>query len=132
FDLFVQSDRTLDRAQGGLGIGFSVAKRLGEMHGGQVLARSAGLVRVAAFEIRLPLVKRPSESLAVAPASEIVPRRVLVVDDNADAANSLAMLLEIDGHDAQAVYSAQEALGCVESLRPEVIILDIGLPEMDG
>jgi PAS domain S-box-containing protein len=132
FDLFVQSDRTLDRAQGGLGIGLSVAKRLVEMHGGQILARSAGLGRGAAFEIRLPLVNHPSESLAVAPASEIVPRRVLVVDDNADAANSLAMLLEIDGHDAHAVYSAQEALGCVESLRPEVIILDIGLPEMDG
>jgi PAS domain S-box-containing protein len=132
FDLFVQSDRTLDRAQGGLGIGLSVARRLVEMHGGQVRAASAGLGCGAMFEIRLPLIDNPSEQHSANPQSKVTPQRVLVVDDNADAANSLAMLLEIDGHEAQAVYTSQQALERVETFRPEVILLDIGLPEMNG
>jgi PAS domain S-box-containing protein len=132
FDLFVQSDRTLDRAQGGLGIGLSVAKRLMEMHGGQVQAASAGLGRGATFEIRLPMIQSPGELHSAVPQVKVAPRRVLVVDDNADAANSLAMLLEIDGHEAQAVYTSQQALERVKTFRPEVILLDIGLPEMNG
>ena len=132
FDLFVQSDRTLDRAQGGLGIGLSIAKRLVEMHEGRVRATSSGLGRGAVFEIRLPLAEAPSESCPAIPELKVVPRRVLVVDDNADAANSLAMLLEIDGHEAQAVYTGQQALERLETLRPDVILLDIGLPEMNG
>jgi len=132
FDLFVQSDRTLDRAQGGLGIGLSVAKRLVEMHEGRVGARSAGLGHGAVFEIRLPLIEIASESLTATLEPKVRPRRVMVVDDNADAANSLAMLLEIDGHEAQAVYTAQQALDRVEALRPDVILLDIGLPEING
>ena len=132
FDLFVQSDRTLDRAQGGLGIGLSVAKRLVEMHEGTVRARSAGLGHGAVFEIRLPLIEKAYESVPATMKPKMTPRRVLVVDDNADAANSLAMLLEIDGHQAQAVYTAQHALDRVQTLKPDVVLLDIGLPEMNG
>jgi PAS domain S-box-containing protein len=132
FDLFVQSDRTLDRAQGGLGIGLSVTKRLVEMHEGQVRARSAGLGHGATFEIRLPIIANVTLPLSASAAAAIVPRRILVVDDNVDAANSLALLLEIDGHETQAVYTAQQALERVAELKPDVILLDIGLPEMNG
>jgi CheY-like chemotaxis protein len=132
FDLFVQSDRTLDRSQGGLGIGLSVVKRLVEMHDGQVTARSEGLGLGSRFEIRLPRAVRPDAAPRDKPQPKVMPRRVLIVDDNADAANSLAMLLSLDGHEIQVSYSAREALERVRSFTPEVALLDIGLPEMDG
>lgn len=132
FDLFVQSDRTLDRAQGGLGIGLAVVKRLVEMHDGQVMARSPGIGHGSVFEIRLPRIARPAAASAEAPQFEQAPKRVLIVDDNADAANSLAMLLSSQGHETQVAYSGQEALQRVESFRPEVALLDIGLPRMNG
>ena len=132
FVLFVQSARTLDRSQGGLGIGLSVVKRLIEMHGGEVTASSGGVGRGATFEIRLPLAVAQDE-LAETAAHEVPPkRRVLVVDDNADAANTLAMLLNLDGHEVRAVYSARTALDEVRGFEPDVVLLDIGLPEMDG
>jgi len=90
FDLFVQSDRTLDRTQGGLGIGLAVVKRLVEMHDGEVAAESPGLAEGSTFEIRLPRVARPQAHSSGAAAFKAPPRRVLVVDDHADAANSLA------------------------------------------
>lgn len=132
FDLFVQSDRTLDRAQGGLGIGLAVVKRLVEMHEGQVTAHSAGVGQGSTFEIRLPRIPRPSTVRADAISFAAPPRRVLVVDDNKDAATSLAELLNLQGHAAQAVHSGQEALECLASFRPEVALLDIGLPQMNG
>ncbi len=132
FDLFVQSDRTLDRAQGGLGIGLAVVKRLVEMHGGQVTARSAGLAAGSTFEIRLPRTARPQTPGIEDARFKAPSRRVLIVDDNQDAANSLAMLLNMQGHDAQAVYSGKEAIQRTEVFRPDVALLDIGLPEMDG
>jgi signal transduction histidine kinase len=132
FDLFVQGDRTLDRAQGGLGIGLSVVKRLVEMHGGSVSLFSAGTDQGSRFELKLPLLQR-EESLGEAPASAHVPvRRILVVDDNADAANSLAIILSLEGHHVECAYSAHEALQRVQSVRPDVALLDIGLPSMDG
>jgi CheY-like chemotaxis protein len=132
FDLFVQGARTLDRSLGGLGIGLSVARRLIEMHGGRLTAASAGVGQGATFEIRLPRLERPHETAADSQEVNVVPRRILIVDDNADAANSLALVLSLDGHVTEAVYSATEALSRADSFRPEVILLDIGLPEMDG
>lgn len=132
FDLFVQGDRSLDRSQGGLGIGLAVVKRLIEMHQGEVLARSAGLGHGATFEIRLPRVSRPETAAPRVARPGARPRRVLIVDDNVDAANSLAMLLEYQGHTTEAVHGSQEALARAELFRPDVALLDIGLPEMDG
>jgi PAS domain S-box-containing protein len=132
FDLFVQSDRTLDRAQGGLGIGLSVVKRLIEMHGGQISARSAGVGYGSTFEIRLPQITGPAHTGSEMLPIEVTPRRVLIVDDNVDAASSLALLLESEGHEARAVYNAKDALEGLESFQPQVCMLDIGLPDMDG
>jgi PAS domain S-box-containing protein len=132
FDLFVQSDRSLDRSLGGLGIGLAVVKRLVEMHGGRVSASSEGLQKGARFEIRLPLTRPPGVVAAICPKANVAARRILVVDDNVDAALSLAQLLELDGHESQAVYGALEALERVSSFKPEVVLLDIGLPQMNG
>jgi two-component system, sensor histidine kinase len=132
FDLFVQSGRSLDRSEGGLGIGLSVVQRLVRMHGGEIRAASAGPGKGATFEIRLPRVPAPQEAESRRPELKADPKRILVVDDNADAANSLVELLRLDGHEADAVYSAKEALHAVETYNPDVVLLDIGLPEMDG
>ncbi|MGB6603462.1 MAG: ATP-binding protein [Steroidobacteraceae bacterium] len=132
FDLFVQSDRTLDRAEGGLGIGLSVVKKLLEMHGGSVTATSAGLGCGAVFEIRVPLIDGASEFTFERPQIKTAPRRILVVDDNRDSANSLGMVLEVEGHKVESVYTAQDALERVGSFKPDVVLLDIGLPGMDG
>jgi CheY-like chemotaxis protein len=132
FDLFVQSDRSLDRSLGGLGIGLAVVKRLVEMHGGRVSASSEGLGKGARFEICLPVTRPPGAAHVEAPKAIVAARRILVVDDNVDAAVSLQQLLELDGHQSQAVYGAQEALERVNSFKPEVVLLDIGLPQMNG
>jgi signal transduction histidine kinase len=132
FDLFVQADRTLDRAQGGLGIGLSVVRKLVEMHGGEVFARSEGLGRGAAFEIRLPRIEAPTAVEREAQRSRFVKRRVLVVDDNVDAANSLMMLLRLEGHTGETAFTSRSALEKFDTFKPEVVLLDIGLPEMDG
>jgi signal transduction histidine kinase/ActR/RegA family two-component response regulator len=132
FELFVQSERSLDRSEGGLGIGLSVVQRLVEMHDGQVTAASAGPGRGSTFEIRLPLVTLPPEAKKTQPLPSVAPKRVLVVDDNRDAATSLADFLRLDGHESLAVYGAREALDAVATFKPEVLLLDIGLPEMDG
>jgi PAS domain S-box-containing protein len=132
FELFVQSDRTLDRAQGGLGIGLSVAKRLVEMHGGRIRATSDGLGRGASFEIRLPLIDGAELPSCESLQGQVTPRRVLIVDDNIDAATSLAMLLEVEGHHVECVHASQHALGRVQSCKPDVVLLDLGLPEMNG
>ncbi len=128
----MQSERTLDRSQGGLGIGLAVVKRLVEMHKGQVSARSAGVGRGSTFELRLPRIVKPALTGEDAPRFKAAPRRVLIVDDNVDAADSLAMLLKFQGHDAQVAYSGEDALACADSFEPEIGLLDIGLPEMNG
>jgi PAS domain S-box-containing protein len=132
FDLFVQSDRTLDRSEGGLGVGLSVVRRLVEMHGGTVVARSAGVGVGSTFEIRLPLIERPRSAVRDTEALDVAPRRVLIVDDNVDAANTLALILRLDGHNAEAVYSSKDVVASARALKPDVILLDIGLPEMNG
>lgn len=132
FDLFVQNEQSLDRAEGGLGIGLAVVKRLVEMHGGEVEARSPGIGAGATFLIRLPCIARPEDERAEASLPRTPPRRVLIVDDNVDAATSIAMLLNFQGHEAEAVHNGRDALARVGSFRPDVALLDIGLPEMDG
>ena len=132
FDLFVQGDRTLDRSQGGLGIGLSVVRRLVEMHGGQVIARSAGSGQGSSFELRVPLKVRPSAPAGEPAPVSTPPKRILIVDDNTDAADTLAMLLQFDGHETSAAYTSRDALERAQSFRPDIILLDIGLPEMNG
>jgi CheY-like chemotaxis protein len=132
FELFVQSERSLDRSEGGLGIGLSLVQRLVEMHDGQVTATSAGPGRGSTFEIRLPTVAAPKEGRKKSSPHSVAPKRVLVVDDNIDAATSLAAFLQLDGHQAEAVYSATGALDAIVTFGPDVVLLDIGLPEMDG
>jgi two-component system, sensor histidine kinase len=132
FELFVQSDRSLDRSEGGLGIGLSVVQRLIDMHGGQVAAASAGPGEGSSFEISLPTVAAPQQRRTQPIRPAVQPRRVLVVDDNADAATSLAEFLRLEGHQTEAVYSAKGALEAIGTFDPDVVLLDIGLPDMDG
>jgi signal transduction histidine kinase len=132
FDLFVQGDRTLDRAQGGLGIGLSVVKGLIGMHGGQVHARSEGFGKGSSFTLSLPLAASALPAASDSPPASTPPRAILLVDDNVDAANSLAALLSLDGHRVVVAYGAYQALEHLAGFVPDVALLDIGLPEMDG
>jgi CheY-like chemotaxis protein len=136
FDLFLQVNHDTSRAPSGLGIGLTLVKRLVEMHGGSVSASSEGPGRGAEFVVRLPLAATqqsvPSDSIPPKHAQSITNRRILVVDDNRDAAQSLKMLLKLQGADAQVAYSGSEALQVMSSFQPEVVFLDIGMPEMDG
>jgi signal transduction histidine kinase len=140
FDLFTQAERTLDRAQGGLGIGLTLVKLLVEMHGGSVEARNANTGTGAEFIVRLPAntaIPTLQPAAAAHAASDSGPsadtaKKVLVVDDNVDAADSIALLLSIDGFNAQSVHGAVAALDTVDSFKPDVVLLDIGLPVMDG
>ncbi len=132
FDLFVQGDRTLDRAQGGLGIGLPVVRKLIEMHGGSVRARSPGVGKGATFELRLPQVEAPPAEPEEQRPLEVAPRRIFIVDDNVDAAEALAELLRLDGHQVQTAHSSKEALQRIEAFKPDIALLDIGLPEMNG
>ena len=133
FDLFVQSERTLDRAQGGLGIGLSVVRRLVEMHEGSVDAESAGLGLGSTFRIRLPLALAEAASAEPAPpAAAPCGGRILVVDDNQDAAELLALNLEMDGHEVKVITRPEYAVAAVLDWRPEAVLLDIGMPGIDG
>jgi signal transduction histidine kinase len=132
FDLFVQGERTLDRSQGGLGIGLSIVKRLVEMHYGRVSVSSAGHQLGTRFELRLPLLEGVTAVPSSPAAIPDTPRRVLIVDDNEDAANTMAMILKLEGHEIETAYSGVQALACMDSFKPEVVLLDIGLPGLDG
>lgn len=132
FELFVQGDRTLDRSQGGLGVGLAICKQLIEMHRGTVTAHSDGVGRGAMFEIRLPLAEASTQTQGTVQARPGFAKRVLIVDDNQDAADSLAMVLKFEGHETSVAYSAQGAIESVSVSEPEFVLLDIGLPNMDG
>ncbi len=135
FDLFTQVDRALDRSQGGLGIGLTLVRRLVELHGGTVSARSDGPGRGSEFAVRLPLdlSARPwAGPTGPDRPSTAAPRRILVVDDQADAATILARLLRGRGHDVRVAADGASALLAAAEHRAEVVVLDIGLPGMDG
>jgi PAS domain S-box-containing protein len=134
FDMFMQVDRSSERSQGGLGIGLRLVKRLVEMHGGSIEARSEGEGLGSEFIVHLLVVSRPAATLPAAGASpeSSSERRVMIVDDNIDSAESLSMLLEITGNKTLVAHDGIEALEGVEKYRPEVILLDIGLPKLDG
>jgi CheY-like chemotaxis protein len=138
FDLFVQGDHSLTRSEGGLGIGLTLVHRLVEMHGGSVEAHSEGAGKGSEFVVRLPLAPaatarppRPAgkTSRQVAPDNQ---RRILVVDDNVDAAQSLERLLRTDGHSVSTVYTGSAAVHAAATFEPDVVLLDIGLPDVDG
>ncbi len=132
FDLFVQGRRNLDRSEGGLGIGLTLVKQLIELHGGSVSAYSAGAGRGTTVTVHLPTVQPTSAPVPEDARFTAPRRRILVVDDNEDAANSLAMMLQLQGHETSAAYSASGAISAADQLKPDVMLLDIGLPHMDG
>jgi PAS domain S-box-containing protein len=134
FDMFVQGDRTPARSEGGLGIGLTLVKSLVAMHGGTVVARSDGYGRGSEFTIHLPAEKVKQESVKPPsrPTMMRTGRRVLVVDDNKDSADSLAMLLRMLGHVVQTANDGPTGLSAAAEHKPEVVLLDIGLPGMDG
>ncbi|HEU4870028.1 MAG TPA: PAS domain S-box protein, partial [Pyrinomonadaceae bacterium] len=134
FDMFMQVDRSSERSQGGLGIGLTLVRRLVVMHGGSIEARSEGEGRGSEFIVRLPVIHKPavSEPALDTTSESSTERRVLIVDDNRDSADSLAMLLEITGNKTFQAHDGVEALDAIERHRPEVVLLDIGLPKLDG
>jgi PAS domain S-box-containing protein len=136
FDAFTQVDRSLERTQGGLGIGLTLVKKLVEMHGGQVEARSAGAGRGSEFIVRLPVIaERPDVPPSKEPEGERVAttkRNILVVDDNRDAAESLALLLRLSGHEVRTAHDGVEAVETAAASRPEMVFLDIGMPKLNG
>jgi PAS domain S-box-containing protein len=135
FEMFTQADRTLERSHGGLGIGLALAKQLVEMHGGSVTASSAGPGQGSEFVVRLPiLAAQPASTPSAEPPTRpaLLPRRILVVDDNQDTAASLVMLLQQDANEIRAAYDGPEAIQTAQQFRPDVVLLDIGLPNLNG
>jgi signal transduction histidine kinase/ActR/RegA family two-component response regulator len=152
FDMFTQVDRSLERTQGGLGIGLTLVRRLVQEHGGTVVARSEGPHRGSEFEVRLPVLEvAPDSASTEYPAAVSRPastegqvsvagnghrsgprRRALVVDDNVDSAESLAILLEATGNETRTAHDGREAIAAVEAFRPQVVFLDIGMPHLNG
>ena len=138
FEMFVQIDNSLERTQGGLGIGLSLVKRLVEMHSGTVEAVSEGPGKGSEFVVRLPMASRRSSDREAASAEAAAPRaddharRILVVDDNEDAATSLAMLLSMMGHETKTANDGIEAIEKAADFKPEVALLDIGMPRLNG
>jgi CheY-like chemotaxis protein len=136
FEMFSQIDASTDRSHGGLGIGLTLARRLTELHGGTIEAASEGLGRGSEFVVRLPTVDAKPAAFAPPPAANgLEPgpgRRVLIVDDNMDSAASLEMLLRISGQVTLVAHDGPEAIAAAERFRPDVVLLDIGLPGLDG
>ena len=141
FDIFYQVHPQPDEAQGGLGIGLALVRQLVELHGGTVEARSDGRGKGSEFAVRIPLATAveqvpsapaPAPATATATASPPAPRRILVVDDNRDAAESLALMLRLVGNEVDTVYDGEQAVNAVTSFRPDVVLMDLGMPRLDG
>jgi PAS domain S-box-containing protein len=142
FDLFVQSQNSLERSEGGLGIGLPLARTLVELHGGHLQAFSRGPGHGSEFIVSLPLSRSgqvtepapatPAAAAAVSPRGAAVPLRLLLVDDSVDAATLLSMVLEADGYDVRVAHEGTQALEIAAQFKPEIVLLDLGLPGMDG
>lgn len=135
FEMFIQVDRTLEKTTGGLGIGLSLVKGLVEKHGGTIEARSEGEGKGSEFIVRLPVVVTVSGEDANGRAGEVVPagpRRILVVDDNVDAADSMGQLLEMLGNEVRTAHDGEAGIRAAEAFRPAVVLMDIGMPKMNG
>ena len=137
FELFTQVHSKSERAQGGLGIGLALVRRLTEMHGGSVSVRSEGPGRGAEFTVKLPVM---ASALAVLSSQrkdpgvipQIEPQRILVADDNHDAAEALSLQLQLAGHDVRTAHDGVEALTVAQAFEPDIVLLDLGMPKMDG
>ncbi len=136
FELFAQGDRSLERSEGGLGIGLTLVRSLAEMHGGSVTATSEGPGKGSEFVVRLPAAAARTQEISSPPAKTSRPMahraRILIVDDNVDMVRGLVRLLELLGHDVQTAYDGATAIETARALRPEFVLLDLGLPGMDG
>ena len=136
FDMFSQVDSSLERTQGGLGIGLTLVKSLVEMHEGTIEAISSGLDKGSKFIVKLPIIKAPAadkkEEASLANESQVVPLRVLVVDDNDASAKTLGWMIELAGHEIKLAHDGKSAIETARTYQPEVILLDIGLPGMNG
>jgi CheY-like chemotaxis protein len=136
FDPFWQAEPTRGKSQGGLGVGLTIVRRLMEMHSGTVEAHSAGHGQGSEFILRLPIVPPPApeeRTVGCDPLAEpTAPRRILVADDNVDSALSLAMLLKLMGNEVHTAHDGLEAVEAAKDLRPDLILLDIGMPRLNG
>jgi CheY-like chemotaxis protein len=136
FDMFSQVNRTLDRAQGGLGIGLALVRKLVELHNGTVHAESAGADHGSKFVVQIPRVVSGGEATPQEPLPTLslptLPKKILVVDDNVDSAESLEAFLKMNGHYTRIAHTASTALASQADFAPDIMFLDIGLPEMSG
>ena len=136
FEPFVQVDTSVERARGGLGLGLSLVKRLVEMHGGSARAHSDGAGRGSRFEVRLPcnsaVAPAPEAARSADPATLLAPSVILIADDNQDGAESLGLLLGLEGHETHLAHDGLQAVALAERLQPDVVLLDIGMPKMNG
>jgi CheY-like chemotaxis protein len=134
--MFTQVDRSLERTQAGLGVGLSLAKRLVELHDGTIEASSEGLAKGSRFVVRLPIVEIPSAGATPATATptpnQASAYRILLADDNADFANSMALLLRAKGHEVRVTHNGADALKEAGSFQPQFAFLDIGMPILNG
>jgi PAS domain S-box-containing protein len=134
FDLYAQAERGLDRTEGGLGIGLALVRRIVEMHEGIVTASSEGAGRGSEFTVRLPATaqQKPQPAAGNPAPTQAQPRRIIIVDDNRDAAATMALMLKLSGHQTLTAHDGMQALDLLDDFKPDVALLDIGLPEMDG
>jgi CheY-like chemotaxis protein len=135
FELFAQGDSGLERAKGGLGLGLTIARQIVELHGGAIEARSEGPGRGSEFVVILPRTRRPGEGADAGESPSLVPAgplRVMVVDDNVDSATSLKLLLDLEGYETSIAHDGMTALEMIAARRPDVLLLDIGLPRLNG
>jgi CheY-like chemotaxis protein/two-component sensor histidine kinase len=135
FELFAQVDSSLERSQGGLGIGLTLVKNLVELHSGDIIAQSAGLNKGSSFTMTFPVISTPAATLVehnAAPAVKPHALRILIVDDNIASAQTMGWMMEFEGHDIQLAHEGNEAIALANTYIPDVILLDIGLPGMNG